>query len=89
MNDLDNNGVELDEELDVEDVAAAMNQRAVEEHVSTGNIRAAYYGAYCFLRDFEDAGRDLKDERLSSLARDALNTLDHIHDRLEDKYKWD
>jgi hypothetical protein len=86
---LDFDGVGLDEGLDAEDVAAAMNQRAIEEHVSSGKVRAAYYNAYCYLRDIEDAARDLKNERMARDAREALNHLDHIHDELEDKYQWD
>ena len=86
---VDNDGVGLDEGLDAEDVEAAMEQRAVEEHVSSGKVRAAYYNAYCYLRDLEDAARDLKNERMARDAREALNHLDHIHDELEDKYRWD
>ena len=86
---LDNDEVGLDDGLDAEDVAAAMNQRAVEEHVSSGKVSTAYYNAYCYLRDLEDAARDLKNERMGRDAREALNHLDHIHDELEDKYQWD
>jgi hypothetical protein len=62
---------------------------AVEEHISSGKVRGGYYNAYCYLRDLEEAGRDLKNERLLTLAMDMLNSLDHYHDELEDKYKWD
>jgi len=89
MTNVDNDGVGLDEGLDAEDVAAAMNQRAIEEHVSSGKVRAAYYNAYCNLRDLEDAARDLKNERMSIDAKEALIHLDQIHDELEDKYRWD
>ena len=86
---LDNDGVGLDAGLDAEDVAAAMHQRAREKWTTSGKLRTAYYNAYCNLRDFEDAALDLKDERMATDAREALNHLDHIHDNLEDKYKWD
>ena len=89
-NRLDHDGVGLDEGLDAEDVAAAMKQRAEEEHISSGKVRSAYYNAYCYLRDLEDAARDLKNKRMERDAREALNHLDHIHDELEDMvYKWD
>lgn len=86
---VDFDGVGLDDGLDAKDVAMAMKQRAIEEHVSSGKVRAAYYNAYCYLRDLEEAGRDLKNERLLTLAMDMLNSLDHYHDELEDKYQWD
>lgn len=86
---LDNEGVDLDDGLDAEDVAGAMNQRAEEKHLSSGKVQSAYYNAYCYLRDLEDAAIDLKNERMARDAREALNHLDHIHDELEDKYQWD
>ena len=86
---IDNEGVALDQGLDAEDVAAATNQRAEEQHISSGKVQSAYYNAYCYLRDLEDAARDLKNDRMASDARAALNHLDHIHDELEDKYQWD
>ena len=89
MTNVDNDGVGLDEGLDAEDVAAAMNQRAIEEHVSSGKVRSAYYNSYCYLRDIQDAARDLKNDQLSEHVREALKHLDHIHDELEDKYRWD
>tara|TARA_B100001123_G_C14887885_1_gene858667 strand:+ start:147 stop:350 length:204 start_codon:yes stop_codon:yes gene_type:complete len=64
-------------------------QLAEEEHIASGKVRSAYYNAYCNLRDLEDAGRDLKNERMENDAREALNHLQHIYDELEDKYKWD
>ena len=80
---------DLQEGLDDEDVAAALEQRAEEYHLGTGKVRAAYYNAYCYLRDLEDAGRDLKNNRLQDDAAQALNHLQHIFDELEDKYQWD
>ena len=62
-------------------------QLAEEEHIASGKVRSAYYNAYCYLRDLEDAGRDLKNERMEGDARRALNHLDHIHADIEDKYK--
>ena len=66
-----------------------MNQRAEEEHITSGKVRQAYYNAYCYLRDLEDAARDLKNERIARDALEALNHLQHIYDELEDKYQWD
>ena len=62
---------------------------AIKEHISSGKVRSGYYNAYSYLRNLEEAGRDLKNERLLTLAMDMLNSLDHYHDELEDKYKWD
>ena len=86
---LDYDGVGLDEGLDAEDVAAAVMQGAEEKHISSGKVQSAYYNAYCYLRDLEDAAMDLKNERMARDAREALNHLDHIHTELEDKYQWD
>ena len=86
---VDYDGVGLDEGLDAEDVAAAMYQRAEEEHLSSGKVRGAYYSAYCYLRDLQDAAIDLKNDRIERDAREALNHLQHIYDELEDKYQWD
>jgi len=80
---------DLQEGLDAEDVAAALNQRAEEEHLGSGKVRQAYYNAYCYLRDLEDAGRDLRNDRIRNDAAQALNHLQHIFDELEDKYQWD
>ena len=86
---LDNDGVELDEGLDATDVAAAVNQRAIEQHISSGKVQSAYYNAYCYLRDLEDAAKDLNNSRMERDAREALNHLDHIHLELEARYQWD
>lgn len=85
----DYDGVGLDAGLDAEDVAAAMNQRAEEKHLGSGKVREAYYNAYSYLRDLEDAALDLKNERMRRDASHALNHLQHIFDELEDKYQWD
>ena len=69
---------DLQEGLDEEDVAAALDQRAEEYHLGTGKVRAAYYNAYCYLRDLEEAGMDLKNTRLQNDAAQALNHLQHI-----------
>ena len=89
MNNTDNNGVTLDYDLDAEDVEAAVDQRAQEEHIGSGKVRTAYYNAYCYLRDLEDAAIALNNERIRRDAAQALNHLCHIHDELEDKYQWD
>ena len=86
---LDYDGTALDPGLDADDVAAAGEQRAEEKHISSGKVREAYYNAYCYLRDLEDAGVDLKNERVRRDASEALNHLQHIYDELEDKYQWD
>jgi len=62
---------------------------AIREHISSGKVREGYYNAYSYLRSLKEAGRDLKNKRLLTLAMDMLNSLDHYHDELEDKYKWD
>lgn len=80
---------DLQEGLDEQDVSAALNQRAEEYHLGSGKVRAAYYNAYCYLRDLEEAGMDLKNSRLQDDAAQALNHLQHIHDELEAKYQWD
>ena len=89
MTKLDNEGVVLDEDLDAEDVAAATMQQAEEEHLGSGKVRAAYYNAYCYLRDLEDAGKALGNDRIELDACHALNHLQHIFDELEAKYQWD
>lgn len=88
-NNLDHDKVTLDEGLDAEDVAAATSQGAEEKHIGSGKVQSAYYNAYCYLRDLEEAAQDLKNERMQRDAREALNHLDHIHDELESKYQWD
>lgn len=80
---------DLQEGLDEQDVAAALGQRAEEYHLGSGKVRQAYYNAYCYLRDLEEAGLDLKNERMRRDASQALNHLQHIYDELEDKYQWD
>lgn len=89
VNRIDNDGDSLDDGLDESDVTVAMNQRAQEEHIGSGKVRAAYYNAYCYLRDLEDAAIALNNERIRKDAAQALNHLCHIHDELEDKYQWD
>ena len=89
MTKLDNDGVALDEDLDAEDVAAATMQQAEEEHLGSGKVRAAYYNAYCYLRDLEDAAKALGNDRIELDACHALNHLQHIFDELEVKYQWD
>jgi hypothetical protein len=70
-------------------VRGAVEKAAIKEHISSGKVRSGYYNAYSYLRNLEEAGRDLRNERLLTLAMDMLNSLDHYHDELEDKYKWD
>ena len=80
---------DLQEGLDAEDVSAALNQRAEEEHLGSGKVRQAYYNAYCYLRDLEDAAIALNNDRMRQDANGALNHLQHIYDELEDKYQRD
>ena len=68
---------------------SSREQSAIKEHISSGKVSSGYYNAYSYLRSLEEAGRDLKNKRLLTLAMDMLNSLDHYHDELEDKYKWD
>ena len=85
----DYDGAALDEGLDAEDVSTALRQRAEEEHLGSGKVRQAYYNAYCYLRDLEDAGKALGNDRIELDACHALNHLQHIFDELEHKYQWD
>lgn len=85
----DYDGAALDEGLDAEDVSAALRQRAEEEHIGSGKVKQAYYNAYCYLRDLEDAGKALGNDRIELDACHALNHLQHIFDELEAKYQWD
>jgi hypothetical protein len=64
-------------------------EKAKEEYITSGKVRGTYYSAYNALRTMESAGKYLKNKRLLTLAMDMLNSLDHYHDELEDKYKWD
>ena len=64
-------------------------EQAKECYIKSGKVRSTYYSAYEALRTMEKAGKYLKNERLLTLAMDMLNSLDHYHDELEDKYKWD
>ena len=64
-------------------------EEAKKNYIESGKVRGTYYSAYNALRTMESAGKYLKNERLLTLAMDMLNSLDHYHDELEDKYKWD
>ncbi len=90
MTNVDNDGIGLDDGLDAEDVAEAMKQRAHEEWISSGHVQGAYYNSWCYMRDIEQAGVELEDERLRELAAEALNTLQHVNDHLHDTYQnWE
>ena len=86
---VDDDGVGLDEGLDAQDVAAAMYQRAEEEHISSGIVQSAYYDAWAGLQLIKNAAKDLKNERMERDAIEALNYINHIHTELESKYQWD
>lgn len=64
-------------------------EQAIQEQIRSGKVASLYYNAHGYLRALEAAGKDINNKRIESDAREALNHLDHIHDELEAKYKWD
>ena len=88
MNNLDNNGVALDEGLDTEDVEAAIAQRA-EEQLNSGKVREAYYNSYAYLRDLQEFALDARDMNLKEHIKLALSHLDLFGKTLDVGYKWD
>lgn len=87
-NQLDNDGTNLDEGLDVEDVEAAIAQRA-EEQLRSGKVREAYYNSYAYLRDLQEFALDARDIDLKEHIKRALSSLDHFGRTLDVGYKWD
>lgn len=88
MNNLDNDGVILDEDLDAEDVEAAIAQRA-ETALLSGKVREAYYNSYAYLRDLQEFALDSRDTDLKEHINRALSGLDNFGRTLDTGYKWD
>jgi len=72
------------EDMDLDPIEAA-----IKDQVTSGKVASNYYNAHGYLKALETAGKKLNNKRIESDAREALNHLDHIHDELEAKYKWD
>lgn len=61
-----------------------------ERRLARGEIRAAYYDAYCNLRDLQDFALDMQDVELKHEVSCALNNLSTYENILNNKkYKWD
>jgi len=88
MNRVDQDGVALDEGLDAQDVEAAVAQR-VEETLSSGKVREAYYNSYAYLRDLQEFALDSRDIDLKEHIKCALSALDNFGRTLDIGYKWD
>ena len=88
MIELDNDGVALDEDLDAEDVEAAIAQRA-ETQLLSGKVREAYYNSYAYLRDLQEFALDARDIDLKEDIKMALSHLDRFGRTLDIGYKWD
>lgn len=88
MNNIDNDGVVLDQDLDTEDVEAAIAQRA-EEQLNSGKVREAYYNSYAYLRDLQEFALDARDMDLKEHIKRALSGLDNFGKTLDIGYKWD
>ena len=87
-NQLDNDGTILDEDLDIEDVEAAIAQRA-EEQLRSGKVREAYYNSYAYLRDLQEFALDARDMDLKEHIKRALSSLDNFGRTLDVGYNWD
>ena len=85
---LDNDGVTLDEGVDAADVEAAIAQRA-EEQLRSGKVREAYYNSYAYLRDLQEFALDSRDIDLKEHIKLALSHLDLFGRTLDIGYKWD
>lgn len=84
----DNDGAALDDDLDAEDVEAAIAQRA-EEQLRSGKVREAYYNSYAYLRDLQEFALDSRDMDLKHHVKHALSSLEHFGRTLDIGYKWD
>ena len=87
-NNMDNDGVAIDEGLDAEDVDAAIAQRA-QEQLTSGKVREAYYNSYAYLRDLQEFALDSRDMDLKEHVKRALSSLDNFGRTLDIGYKWD
>ena len=88
MTKVDNDGVALDDDLDAEDVEAAIAQRA-ETALLDGKVREAYYNSYAYLRDLQEFALDARDIDLKEHIKRALSSLDNFGRTLDIGYKWD
>ena len=88
MSKLDHDGTALDQDLDAEDVEAAIAQRA-EEQLNSGKVREAYYNSYAYLRDLQEFALDARDIDLKEHIKRALSSLDNFGRTLDIGYKWD
>lgn len=88
MSKTDHDGTALDQDLDVEDVEAAIAQRA-EEQLNNGKVREAYYNSYAYLRDLQEFALDARDMDLKEHIKRALSSLDNFGKTLDIGYKWD
>ena len=87
-NNLDNDGVALDDDLDAADVEAAIAQRA-EEQLRSGKVREAYYNSYAYLRDLQEFALDSRNIDLKEHIKRALSSLDKFGRTLDTGYNWD
>ena len=88
MSKTDHDGTALDQDLDAEDVEAAIAQRA-EEQLNSGKVREAYYNSYAYLRDLQEFALDARDIDLKEHIKRALSSLDNFGRTLDIGYKWD
>ena len=88
MTKVDNHGEALDDDLDAEDVEAAIAQRA-ETALLDGKVREAYYNSYAYLRDLQEFALDARDMDLKEHIKRALSSLDNFGRTLDIGYKWD
>jgi len=89
MSKTDHDGTALDQDLDAEDVEAAIAQRA-EEQLNSGKVREAYYNSYAYLRDLQEFALDARDMDLKEHIKRALSSLDNFGRTLDiGGYKWD
>ena len=88
MSKIDHDGTALDQDLDAEDVEAAIAQRA-EEQLNSGKVREAYYNSYAYLRDLQEFALDARDIDLKEHVKRALSSLDNFGRTLDIGYKWD
>jgi hypothetical protein len=88
LEQMDNDGTTLDQDLDAADVEAAIAQRA-EEQLNSGKVREAYYNSYAYLRDLQEFALDSRDTDLKEHIKLALSHLDLFGRTLDIGYKWD
>lgn len=78
----------LDQDLDAQDVEAAVAQRA-EEQLRSGKVREAYYNSYAYLRDLQEFALDSRDMDLKEHIKRALSSLENYGRTLDIGYQWD